>query len=176
VTGTVGVGKSTIGFAVAERASRRGTAAAFVDVDELSRLWPAPADDPFRVELILANLRALVPNYRSAGASLLVLAWVIEDASDLARLEEAVGTSVAAVRLVSSPTVVETRLRSRHRGPASDGLAWHLRRAPELAAVQDHLALPTIDATAPVDDVADEVLDIFVGDGSGERLGPVPST
>ncbi len=47
VTGTVGVGKSTIGFAVAERASDRGIAAAFVDVDELSRFWPAPADDPY---------------------------------------------------------------------------------------------------------------------------------
>jgi len=39
VTGTVGVGKSTVGFAVAERASEAGITAAFLDLDELSRLW-----------------------------------------------------------------------------------------------------------------------------------------
>lgn len=58
MTGTVGIGKSTIGSAVAERAAARGVSAAFLDVDGLSRLWPAPAGDPFRIELILTNLRA----------------------------------------------------------------------------------------------------------------------
>lgn len=171
VTGTVGVGKSTIGFAAAERASEAGISAAFLDVDELSRLWPAPADDPFRDELILVNLRSVVPNYESAGASLLVLAWVIEDTEDLAGLEESLGTSVTAVRLVTSPTVVDARLRNRHQGPASGGLAWHLQRAPELVAIQDHLPLPTIDATKSVDEVADEVLSTLSGGDPNKKLG-----
>lgn len=171
VTGTVGVGKSTIGFAAAERASEGGISAAFLDVDELSRIWPAPANDPFRNELILVNLRAVVPNYESAGASLLVLAWVIEDAEDLAGLEGTLGTSVTAVRLVTSPTVVDARLRNRHQGPASGGLAWHLQRAPELAAIQVHLPLPTIDATKSVDEVADEVLSTLSGGGPNKKLG-----
>jgi hypothetical protein len=76
---------------------------------------------------------------------------------------------------VSSATVIDARLRNRHRGTASDGLAWHLRRAPELVAIQDHLDLPTIDATGSVDLVAGEVLSILVGDGSNERLGLDPS-
>lgn len=180
VTGTVGVGKTTTAFAAAERAAAGGIATAFVDVDELSRLWPAPPGDPFRVELILANLRALVPNYRAAGASLLVLAWVIEDAGDLARLEAAVGTSVAAVRLVSEATVTAARLHDRHRGPASDGLDWHLRRAPELAAIQDGLVLPTVDASRSVAEVADEVLTVLLGDEAGDHThawpGPEPIT
>ena len=176
VTGTVGVGKSTIGFAAAERASARGITAAFVDVDELSRLWPAPAADPFRTELIFANLRALAPNYRAAGASLLVLAWVIDGAADLARLEDAVGSSVVAVRLVSSATIIDARLRNRHRGAERDGLEWHLQRAPVLAAIQDHLVLSTVDATGSVDDIADEVLQVLVDDGSTERPGLDPSS
>lgn len=170
VTGTVGVGKSTVGFAVAERASQAGITAAFLDVDELSRLWPAPENDPFRNELILANLRAVAPNYGAAGASLLVLAWAIDDAEDLVALEETLNTPVTAVRLVSSSTVVETRLKRRHQGPVSNGLAWHLQRAPELAAIQDHLHLPTVDATRAVEEVADEVLRTFAGAAPGEEL------
>jgi hypothetical protein len=176
VTGTVGVGKSTVGFAVAERAAAGGISAAFLDVDELSRLWPAPDDDPFRDELILANLRAIVPNYESAGASLLVLAWVIEDAADLAVLERTLGSSVTAVRLLCPATVVETRLKNRHRGPASDGLAWHLQRAPELAAIQEHLALPVIDATRTVDEIADAVLEKLADGPAHEKFGFGPAS
>lgn len=135
---------------------------AFLDVDELSRLWPAPVGDPFRTELILTNLRAVTGNYEAAGASLLVLAWAIQDAEDLARLEAAIGTPVGAIRLSAPAEVVEMRLRQRHQGPESDGLAWHLRRAPELLRIQEHgLRLPTVDAAGRVAEVADAVLDLL---------------
>lgn len=175
VTGTVGVGKSTIGFAVAERASEAGITAAFLDLDELSRLWPAPKNDPFRDELILANLRAVAPNYEAAGASLLVLAWAIDSVEDLVALEKALHSPVKAVRLVSSSTVVEERLRNRHQGPASNGLAWHLQRAPVLAAIQGHLLVPTVDATNAVEGVADEVLKTLTAVAPGEefRFNPI---
>lgn len=158
LTGTVGVGKSTVGFSVAERAGTRGAPAGFVDVDQLSRLWPAPHGDPFREELIYANLRVIAPNYRTAGASLLVLAWVIEDATDVIRLETALEAPVTTLRLVSPPEVVGARLRSRHQGPASAGLEWHLQRAPQLAAIQNALVVPTIDADRPLGEIVDDVL------------------
>lgn len=164
VTGTVGVGKSTVGFAAAERAASRGTPAAFLDLDQMSRLWPAPLGDPFREELAHANLGAVVPNYRSAGALLLVLAWAIDRTDEIAHLARTVGSPVTAVRLTAPPEVTEQRLRDRHRGPEAGGLEWHLRRAPELAAIQAHLDLPVIDATGPVGDVADRVLEIVGGD------------
>ena len=160
VTGTVGVGKSTVGYAVAQEASARGVPAAFLDVDELSRLWPAPDGDPFNTALILANLRAVTGNYRAAGAELLVLAWVVTDAEDLAALERAVGTPVTAVRLTAEAAVVADRLRMRHQGPERDGLDWHLRRAPELVGIQDRgLTLPVVEAGGPVDVVAAAVLE-----------------
>ena len=136
VTGTVGVGKSTTGYAIAERAASQGRPAAFLDVDELSRLWPARAGDPFNTHLILRNLASLVGNYADAGAELLVLAWVVQDTDALVRLEEAVGASVVAIRLCAPASTLETRLRQRHQGAESDGLAWHLDRAPELAAIE----------------------------------------
>ncbi len=160
VTGTVGVGKSTVGFAVAESAAAHGVSTAFLDVDALSRLWPAPAGDPFRTELILTNLSSIVGNYEAAGAELLVLAWVITESGDLADLETAVGSSVGAVRLVAPGAVVESRLRTRHQGTEADGLAWHLRRGPELASIQDNgLNLATIDASGAVAEITAAVLD-----------------
>lgn len=151
VTGTVGVGKTTVGHEVARQAAGGGVPAAFLDLDGLSRLWPAPGGDPFNTELILTNARSLVGNYRAAGAQLLVLAWVVVDAHGLAALADAVGAPVDAVRLTAPAPVVAARLRRRHQGPEADGLAWHLHRAPELAGIQDHaLALPTVDAAGPV--------------------------
>jgi len=107
VTGTVGVGKPTVGFASADMAAAGGTTSALVDLDEMSRLWPAPPDDPFRETLVHASLGAVV------------------------RLP---------------PWVLEQRLRIRHRGPESGGLAWHLGRAPDLVDVQSDLAVGTVDA------------------------------
>ena len=115
VTGTVGIGKSATGYAVAERAASQGRSAAFLDVDELSRLWPASVGDPFNNDLILRNLASLVGNYAAAGAKLLVLAWVVQSTDGLRRLEEAVGTSVVAVRLCAPASTVEARLRQRLR-------------------------------------------------------------
>jgi adenylylsulfate kinase len=158
VTGTVGVGKSTVGYAVARHAAALGVPAAFVDLDGLSRMWPAPAGDPFTTELILTNARSVVGNYEAAGAQLLVLAWVVVDADGLAALEAAVGAPVAAVRLTAPAPVVAARLRQRHQGPEHEGLAWHLHRAPELATIQDRaLDLPTIDASGPVPTTASAI-------------------
>ncbi len=162
VTGTVGIGKSTVGYAVAERGSGRGFSTAFIDVDQLSRLWPAPDGDPFRTGLILANLTSIVGNYRAAGAELLVLAWVITELRDLADLEAAVGTPVEAIRLVAPGSVVEARLRQRHQGTEAGGLAWHVHRAPQLAKIQErHLDLPMINASGPVTEIAAAVLDLL---------------
>jgi adenylylsulfate kinase len=148
VTGTVGVGKSTTGYAVAERSASHGRSAAFLDVDQLSRL-------------ILRNLVSLVENYADAGAELLVLAWVVQDNYALVRLDEAVGKSVLAVRLVAPTPTIEARLRQRHR-TESDGLAWHLDRAPELAAIQDRgLQLPIIDASGSISETVDAVLGLI---------------
>lgn len=160
VTGTVGVGKSTIGFAVAELTAERGTPAAFLDLDQVSRLWPAPEGDPFRTELLLTNLASVVDNYDAAGAELLVLAWVLEDDDEVGDIERATRRPVEVVRLVASPTTIETRLRARHRGPEASGLDWHLRRAPELVSIQDAgLDVETVDADRPVDVVAADVAD-----------------
>lgn len=48
VTGTVGIGKSTTGYAVAERAAAQGRPAAFLDVDELTEHPSSRSDSVLR--------------------------------------------------------------------------------------------------------------------------------
>ena len=160
ITGTVGAGKTTIGHAAARHLADAGQASGFVDLDGLSRLWPAPLGDPFRVQLTLANIASIADNYLAAGAPSLVLAWVVEDRAQLAELEEAVQRPVTMVRLVAPGPLTDERLRQRHVGPEEEGLSWHLARAPELAAIMDSsdLRAPEVQNTGSVAAAAAAVL------------------
>ena len=133
LNGTVGVGKSSVAEAMSEREVRPN---AVIDVDEIRRFRPAAAGDPFNLELQLANVAALVANFGAAGAQLVVVAGVIESREDAERFRRAVGGSASFVRLTADASVIERRLRARHRTDPV-GLAWHLARAPELTAILD---------------------------------------
>ncbi|CAA9287539.1 MAG: hypothetical protein AVDCRST_MAG48-243 [uncultured Friedmanniella sp.] len=161
LTGTVGVGKTTTADAVGDRLRTLGVGHAVVDLDELRRCWPAPADDPFHTALTLRNLTALSRAYRDAGAERLVLAGVCESRADRGRHAEALGVPLQVVRLLASADVVAPRLHDRHLDD-QEGLAWHLHRRGELDAVLD--AADVADALVRVDglgraEVAEAVLE-----------------
>jgi len=161
LTGTVGVGKTTLAAAVGDLLRERQVANAVVDLDELRRAWPPPAGDLFATSVLLDNLSAVAARYVGRGFSSLVLAGVLETAADRARHEKAVGMPLTVCRLVADPDVVQRRLRTRHTDDA-DGLGWHLHRAGELAAIQDASAVEDmrLDVTAlPVRDAAAAVLE-----------------
>ncbi|MFI6818391.1 hypothetical protein ACIBG7_38760 [Nonomuraea sp. NPDC050328] len=159
IIGTVGVGKTSAAEAAGDLLAARGVPHAVVDLDGLSRFWPAPADDPFNFELVITNLRALAATYRTAGARVLLLAGVAETADHRRRFTEATGGELVVARLQAGPATVRERLTRRHADDP-EGLAWHLKRAGELdrilreAAVEDFV----VDATAPADRVAARVL------------------
>ncbi|QNE34047.1 phosphotransferase-like protein [Leifsonia shinshuensis] len=133
LNGTVGVGKTSVAGALSDLETRPH---AVIDLDEVRRFRPAPAGDPFSLELQLANVAALTANYAAAGAELVVIAGVIESRADAERFRRAVGGSATFVRLTADAAVIEGRLRARH-GDDADGLAWHLARAAELTAILD---------------------------------------
>lgn len=133
VTGPVGVGKTTVAAAVSDLLDRAAVPHAMVDADHLRWCYPSPPADPFRGALGLQNLAAVWANYREAGADRLVLADVVESRDQLADYRAAVpGASLQVVRLTAPLAAIERRLAGRDTG---DALAWHRRRAAELAAI-----------------------------------------
>ncbi|MFJ4654743.1 hypothetical protein ACIP5Y_26010 [Nocardia sp. NPDC088792] len=144
LNGTVGVGKSTVAEAIAGLEEAAHTPHAVIDLDFIRQYWPAPAHDPFNLELELANLAAMAANYRAAGAKRLILAGVIERPHDVSRYVEATNADgLMVARLTLDPAQAEERLRRRHAGDP-EGLAWHLARFGELSAVLDAAALDDV--------------------------------
>ncbi|NQX10616.1 AAA family ATPase [Microbacteriaceae bacterium VKM Ac-2855] len=160
LTGTVGVGKSTVGEAISDALGDRLPAHAVIDLDQIRRLRPVPADDRFALEVELANLAALVSNYRAVGAQRFVISGVVESAQERRRYEAALGgASILLVRLRAPADVVAERIRTRHATDAA-GRDWHLDRAIELETVLSTAAFEDLllDATAGPAESVREVL------------------
>ena len=172
LTGTVGVGKTSVAAAVGDQLRERQVANAVVDLDELRRAWPAASGDRFNTTVMLANLSAVAANYVGAGFTTLVLAGVLETAEDRRQHAEAVAVPLTVYRLVADPDAVHRRLRSRHVDD-HDGLAWHLHRSGELATIQDASAVEDVrlDVSAvSVADAASRVLKLWdAGDSRAWR-------
>jgi broad-specificity NMP kinase len=153
LNGTVGVGKSTVAEALSTLEAKNGHPHAVIDLDDISRAWPAPEGDRFNHELEMANLRDLVVNYRRAGVQHFILAGVIEDAGEIPRYEAALQSrGLLICRLEADAATLARRLRSRHadNGPERE---WHLGRAGELATILrnasiDHLVLDNSECSA----------------------------
>lgn len=162
LTGTVGSGKTSVAEAVGEVLAAAGVARAVLDLDALSRFWPAPPGDPFRTELLALNLRDVAANCLAAGARVLVIAGVAETMADRERYAKAVGVPLTVCRLRVALPVVHERLTRRHAGDP-EGLRWHLARSGELDAVLDGpdaagvADFETDATTAPVREIASAV-------------------
>jgi gluconate kinase len=169
LTGTVGVGKTTTSEAVGRLLERTGVPHAVIDLDWLSKGWPAPEADPFQFALLLANLRAVAANFLQAGAQRLVLAGVVETRADRDRYQDALGVPLVVVRLRADLDVVRTRLAGRHAHEEAE-LGWYLHRSGELDAVLDgaNVADHTLDVTGlGVHTAAAAVLAAVDGVGEG---------
>jgi len=144
VTGTVGVGKTTVAYAVGELLREAEVPNAVIDLDALSQAWPAPPGDPFNFALELRNLRSVAANFLAAGMERLVLAGVVENVEDRDRYREALGVDLTVARLRADLDQVRRRLHGRHRDD-EDGLRWHLHRSGELDAILDRAGVAEIE-------------------------------
>ncbi|MFE6758304.1 hypothetical protein ACFVDQ_32760 [Streptomyces sp. NPDC057684] len=147
ITGTVGVGKTSVAEAMGALLATAQIPSAVMDLDWLRQSWPTPAADRFNTGMLLQNLRSVAGNYLAAGATRLVLAGVAESRADRDHYEEAVGIGLSVCRLRVRLPTVHQRLAHRH-GDDHDGLRWHLSRSGELDRILDHAEVEdfTIDA------------------------------
>lgn len=121
LTGTAGVGKSTVAGAAGRVLTGGGCVTAVVDADMLAQFGPPPISDPgghFYDELKCANLAALWANFKVAGARFVVVAAVI-DSLALRELyaQSLAGCEIRLVRLTADDDTVRSRLRQRDTGP-----------------------------------------------------------
>ncbi len=158
ITGTVGVGKSTVAAEINDILGGLGVPNAAVDLDSL--VWQWPASSPWNTDLMFENLASLWPNYQAHGATHLILAGVLEDRAELDRYRAAVpGMVLSICRLLAPEAVRLDRLRERMPpGPSRD---WHLRRTAELESSLERIAVEDFtvqNSGRPVREVALEVL------------------
>lgn len=131
LSGTSGVGKSTVGWQIFNDVHRSGIATALVDADQLGLCYPAPADDPHNHALKARNLAGVWSTFRAAGARCLVLSGIVDAADQVRAYADAVpGTALTHCRL----RVREDGLRERieRRG-------WRVERADEAVALAESL-------------------------------------
>jgi adenylylsulfate kinase len=158
ITGTVGVGKSTVAMEISDVLAALESPNAAVDLDALVCQWPPTSE--WNNDLMFENLASLWPNYLAHGATRLVLARVLEDRAELARYRVAVpGAEITVCRLVA-PEAVRVR-RLLRRMPPGPSREWHLDRTVKLESSLVRLACEEFtveNGDRPVRDVAFEVL------------------
>jgi predicted kinase len=132
ISGTVGVGKSTVAAEINDVLAELRIPNAAVDLDGLT--WHWPSSSKWNDDLMFENLASLWPNYRRHGATHLVVARVVEERRALVRYEDAVpGAAITVCRLTAPASVRVERLgRRMPPGPSRD---WHVARSAELERI-----------------------------------------
>jgi predicted kinase len=129
ITGTTGVGKSTVTAEINDQLAARKIPNAAVDLDAL--VWQWPSTSPWNVDLMFENLASIWPNYLSHGATHLVLARVQQDRAELDRYRSAIPEAEITVCRLRAPEM--TRVSRLHgRMPPGPSLDWHLQRTAVL--------------------------------------------
>jgi hypothetical protein len=115
ISGSMGAGKTTVLSEASDLLADAGIPHAAVDLDWLGIVHPPQAGHADA--LVFANLAAIWPRYREAGARRLIVARVMEKRDDLERYAEAVpGAEIVVCRLTASLEAMQDRLRAREPG------------------------------------------------------------
>jgi hypothetical protein len=157
LSGTVGVGKTTVLVEIHDVLASRGVPHACIERDALAYSWPERGY--YNEDAALENLAAVWTNFRAAGAGRLVVAGVVEREADLEGYRRAIpGARVTVCRLVAPEPTRLAWLQGREHGA---GRAWHLNRTVELDRILDTVRLEDFtvrNGGRPVREVALEVL------------------
>lgn len=116
VCGPRAVGKSTAGYQAWDLI-RRGVTAAFVDLDQIGFLRPAPAGDPRNHAVKARNLAALWQTYHGLGARRLVVVGPLDADADIRAYSSALPAArITVCRLHASADRLTERVMLRGQG------------------------------------------------------------
>jgi hypothetical protein len=112
LVGPYGSGKSTVAIEICNIVEDRGWAYALLDLDYLAWANPSSHDVHEDPRLLLANLEAVVRNYRNAGIDHFVVAGYVPDGAILDAIRAVLDVDLSVVRLDVDSAEIERRLRS----------------------------------------------------------------
>jgi adenylylsulfate kinase len=157
VTGVYGTGKTSMVEEIADLLEERGLPYAALDLDWLDWFNTGAMVEDTEHGMLLANVRAVIANYRSAGVGYFLLAGTVRTTSELERLRAVVPVPLKVVRLTVPLEEIDRRLQ------AHVTTARHRDDLPQAAA--DLAASPgegiedlTVANDRPIREVADEIL------------------
>jgi predicted ABC-type ATPase len=134
ICGPTGAGKSTIAFRLYMECLNADFTAAYVDLDQIGFISPAP-QDPGSHRLKARNLGAMWRNYRAAGATHLVAGGPIDSTATLQTYVDALpAADITLCRLHAGPGELTHRVMSR--GP---GGSWPQPGDPLRGKSEDYL-------------------------------------
>jgi len=115
--GATGVGKSTAGFEVYRRTLRAGSAAAYVDLDQVGFCRPLPAGDTGGHRVKARNLAAMWQTYRAAGAQRLIASGPVESEAAVKAYADALPrAAITLCRLHAGAGELTRRIMLRGQG------------------------------------------------------------
>jgi hypothetical protein len=123
ITGVYGTGKSSVAAEIADALERRDVPSGAIDLDWLTWFHVPATDERVARAVYLANVAAVVGNYRTAGVRRLVLAGAVRDRDELAALAAAIGMPLRVVRLDVPLATITERLSSDPTSGRRDDLA-----------------------------------------------------
>lgn len=140
ITGTIGVGKTTLAEAISELLHERRLRHALIDVDWLGQVYPPPdPDDPYNMGLSLDNLATIWPNYVATGIRYAIVSATLESRDQLDGLMAAMpGSGCVVVLATARPDKVAERIRGREYGNLLEDF---LSRTDALAATIEEARL-----------------------------------
>lgn len=109
-----GSGRPPSGYELFEQLCNAGTAAAYVDLDQLGLCHPTAGDDRHNHRLKARNLGAVWSGFHAAGAQCLVVSGLVDDAAVVRRHADTLGGSALTVcRLQVGPDELRRRIAQR---------------------------------------------------------------
>jgi len=115
ISGSMGAGKTTVLSEASDLLVESGIPHGAIDLDWLGVMHPPQGAHGER--LVFANLAAVWPHYRSAGARRLLVACAVEDRAELQHYRRAIpGAEIVVCRLTASGVALQDRLRVREPG------------------------------------------------------------
>ncbi|MFN2390114.1 MAG: AAA family ATPase [Actinomycetota bacterium] len=160
ITGTIGVGKTTVATAMSEILHERGIRHGILEVDWLGEVYPAPyPDDPYSTSFAMQNLAAIWPNYLEVGITRAIVTMTLENHQELEGLRTALSSpNLTVVRLEASTDTRAARIKHRELGNL---LNLFLEKTDPLAAKMKRFGIGDLvvdnDHRTP-QEVAEEVL------------------